>query len=110
MAPAKFQVGDRIRVNAELFPSFNEGLFNGLPKTGTVVKVEPESILPYRATMDGLENHPFWFYENQLLFADEAREHAWAEAHKPKVRTPAAKPPGASPAASAAGTTAGGSA
>jgi hypothetical protein len=89
---AKFQVGDRIRVNEELFPSFNEGLFNSLPKTGTVVRAEPASILPYQAKLDGLEHHPFWFYENQLLFEDAVKEKAWAEANKPKLRTPGAKP------------------
>jgi hypothetical protein len=95
---SKFRVGDRIRVNAELFPTFNEGLFNALPKTGTILQVDAESILPYRARMDGFEHHPFWFYENQLLFEDAQREKAWADANKPKVRTapkPAAPAEGA---------------
>ena len=96
MASTKFQVGDRIRVNAELFPSFNEGLFNALPKTGTVIAAEPDSILPYRAKMDGMEHHPFWFYENQLLFEDPVKEDAWKEANRPKPRV-APKPVGTPP-------------
>jgi len=89
----KFQVGDRVRVNEELFPSYNEGLFNSLQKTGVVVQVDPDSILPYQARMDGFEHHPFWFYENQLLFEDQQKEKAWVEANKPKPRTPGVKPP-----------------
>jgi hypothetical protein len=64
--PLKFSVGDRVKVVEKLFPSFAHGLFDGLKKTGRVTKVEPDSILPYQAVLDGFEHHPFWFYENQL--------------------------------------------
>lgn len=90
----KFAVGDRVRINEELFPSFNEGLFNSLAKTGSVIRVDPDSILPYRVEMDGFAHHPFWFYENQLVFEDDAREKAWHEANKPKPRVQPAKAPG----------------
>lgn len=83
---AKFAVGDRVRINEKTFPSYDEGLFNGLPKAGQVVKAEPESILPYQVAIDTFTHHPFWFYEDQLLFEDVAREAAWAKANAPPVR------------------------
>lgn len=86
MGAAKFQVGDRVRLNGKLFPSFDEGLFNSLPKTGTVIEVEAGSILPYRVKVDTFDHHPFWFYENQLLFEDAAKEETWAKANAPKPR------------------------
>jgi hypothetical protein len=82
----KFAVGDRVRMNEKLFPSYAEGLFDGLPKTGKVVEVDPPSILPYRVVIDSFEHHPFWFYENQLLFEDEAKEAEWQEAQKAKPK------------------------
>lgn len=88
---AKYQKGDRVRIVEKLFPSFDEGLFKGLPKTGTVDAVEPESILPYRVRVDSFEHHPFWFYENQLEFEDAEKEKAWQAANKPVPRA-AAKP------------------
>lgn len=88
----KFQVGDRVRVNKELFPTFDQGLFTTLPKTGVVARTEPESILPYQVKIDTFEHHPFWFYENQLHFEDETKEKAWAVAHAPKPRVAGAKP------------------
>ena len=90
----KFQVGDRILIHEKNFPSFNEGLFIGMKKTGTVSKVEPDSILPYEVRMDGFGHHPFWFYEDQLLFEDTAKEAAWFEANKPKPRLPPPKAAG----------------
>lgn len=89
---SKFQVGDRIRVNEALFPSYHEGLFDSLAKAGVVVAVDEESILPCHVRLDGFEHHPFWFYENQLLFEDRAKEEAWAKSNAPKVRPPGAKP------------------
>lgn len=92
---AKFQLGDRVRINEKLFPTYNEGLFNDLPKTGSVVAVEADSILPYQVAIDTFQHHPFWFYEDQLLFEDAAREDAWAKANAPvlkKPMSPAAKP------------------
>lgn len=81
----KFAKGDRVRIVEKLFPSYEEGLFAGLPKTGTVVEAQPESILPYRVTIDTFEHHPFWFYENQLEFEDAAKEAQWSEAKKAKA-------------------------
>ena len=92
MAATKFHEGDRIRINEKLFPSYDEGLFNSLPKTGTVIKVEPDSILPYQAKIDTFEHHPFWFYEDQLLFEDSAKEGAWVKANAPQPRKPPAAP------------------
>lgn len=66
MAETKFAKGDRVQIVQKLFPSYDEGLFAGLAKTGTILEVNPGSILPYRVTIDGFEHHPFWFYENQL--------------------------------------------
>lgn len=83
---SKFAVNDRVRINQKTFPSYDEGLFNSLPKTGVVVKVEPESILPYMVRIDGFQHHPFWFYEDQLLFEDEAQEAAFAKANAPQPR------------------------
>lgn len=95
---AKFAVGDRVRINEKTFPSFDEGLFNGLPKVGKVVKAEPESILPYQVVIDTFTHHPFWFYEDQLLFEDAASESAWAKANAPPVKPkPSAKPEAAAP-------------
>lgn len=93
----KFQVGDRVRINEKLFPTYNEGLFNALPKAGRVLQVEPESILPYEVAIDTFLHHPFWFYEDQLLFEDVAKEDVWQKANAPQVRKPpptkAAEPP-----------------
>lgn len=90
---AKFALGDRVRINEKTFPSYDEGLFNGLPKAGKVVKVEPDSILPYQVEIDTFAHHPFWFYEDQLLFEDADKEAVWAKANAPPIRTkPAAKP------------------
>ena len=90
---AKFAVNDRVRINEKTFPSYDEGLFNGLPKVGVVVKVEAESILPYQVKIDTFEHHPFWFYEDQLLFEDVKKEAEWAKANAPVVKPkPAAKP------------------
>ncbi len=86
----KFQVGDRVRIHQDLFPSYDEGLFNSLPKTGKVLRVDPASILAYRVAADTFEHHPFWFYENQLVFEDDAREKAWQDANRPKPRVPGA--------------------
>jgi hypothetical protein len=66
MAETKFVKGDRVMIVEKLFPSYDEGLFSGLAKTGTVTQVNEDSILPYQVVMDGFEHHPFWFYENQL--------------------------------------------
>ena len=88
----KFQTGDRVRINKDLFPTAEQGLFTTLPKTGVVIRVEPASILPYQVQIDTFEHHPFWFYENQLFFEGEERERAWAVAHAPKPRVPGAKP------------------
>lgn len=96
---AKFALNDRVRINERTFPSFDEGLFNSLPKSGTVFRVEPESILPYLVKIDTFEHHPFWFYEDQLLFEDPAKEAAWAKANAPAVK---GKPAAAKPEASAA--------
>jgi len=95
LTATKYQVGDRVRINAELFPSADKGLFNALKGTGTVMQVDPESILPYRCRMDGFEHHPFWFYENQLLFEDAQKEQAYqaANAAKPRVHAPAKPAP-----------------
>ncbi|MBI2078333.1 MAG: hypothetical protein HYT80_08210 [Euryarchaeota archaeon] len=82
---AKFAVGDRVRINEKTFPSYDEGLFNSLPKTGTVVKAEPASILPYQVKIDTFEHHPFWFYEDQLLFENAAREEGWVKANPPSA-------------------------
>lgn len=81
----KFAEGDRVRIVEKLFPSYDEGLFHGLPKTGTVIEVNPDSILPYRVTIDTFEHHPFWFYANQLAFEDEAKEEEWKAAKKEKA-------------------------
>ena len=90
---AKFALDDRVRINEKTFPSYDEGLFNSLPKTGVIVKVEPESILPYQVKIDDFEHHPFWFYEDQLLFEDAEKEAAYAKANAPQPRVkPAAKP------------------
>lgn len=83
----KFSVDDRVRIHEKLFPSYDEGLFRGVQKTGTVARVEPESILPYQVRMDGFSHHPFWFYENQLEFEDADKEKAWKEATKPKLKS-----------------------
>ena len=99
----KFQLGDRVVVNEKLFPSYDEGLFNALAKNGTVVQVDPESILPYRVKIDKFEHHPFWFYENQLLFEDALREKTWAEANAPKPRPPGAAGKAPAPAHAHAG-------
>lgn len=93
----KFQVGDRVRINEKTFPTYDEGLFSGLPKTGAVVKVESESILPYEVQIDSFAHHPFWFYEDQLLFEDGAKEQAWQTANAPQVRRPPAKPAAGTP-------------
>ena len=98
----KFTVDDRVRINEKTFPSFDEGLFHGLPKTGRVVKVEPDSILPYQVRIDTFEHHPFWFYEDQLLFEDVQKEAVWTKANAPTVKgRPAANLP-AKPEAPAA--------
>lgn len=89
---AKFTVGDRVRINEKTFPSYDEGLFNSLPKTGHVVKVDPESILPYQVKIDTFGHHPFWFYEDQLAFEDAAKEAAHVKATAPAVK-PKAVPP-----------------
>lgn len=96
---AKFALNDRVRINEKTFPSYDEGLFNSLPKTGVVVRVEPESILPNLVKIDTFEHHPFWFYEDQLLFEDPAKEAAWAKANAPAVK---AKQAAARPEAPAA--------
>lgn len=83
----KYAVNDRVRINEKTFPSYDEGLFNGLPKTGVVVKVEPESILPYQVKIDTFAHHPFWFYEDQLLFEDAKKEAEWAKANAPTVKS-----------------------
>jgi hypothetical protein len=92
---SKFAVNDRVRINEKTFPSYDEGLFSGLPKTGTVVKSEPESILPYQVKIDTFTHHPFWFYEDQLLFEDAEKEAAWAKANAPTIKgkPPAGKAP-----------------
>lgn len=89
---SKFALEDRVRIHEKTFPSYDEGLFSGLPKTGTVVKVEPDSILPYQVKIDSFEHHPFWFYEDQLLFEDAQKEAAWAKAHAPAVKARPAVP------------------
>ncbi len=91
----KYALKDRVRINAKTFPSYDEGLFSGLPKTGSVVKVEPDSILPYLVKIDTFEHHPFWFYEDQLLFEDAQKEAVWAKANAPTVKSRPA--PGLSP-------------
>ena len=96
---AKFAANDRVRINEKTFPSYDEGLFNGLPKTGTVVKVEPASILPYLVKIDTFEHHPFWFYEDQLLFEDAKKEGDWAKANAPTVKPRAATAKPEAPAA-----------
>lgn len=83
----KFAINDRVRINQKTFPSFDEGLFHGLPKTGVVVKVEPDSILPFLVKIDTFGHHPFWFYQDQLLFEDEQKEGEWAKANAPTVKT-----------------------
>lgn len=93
---AKFSVGDRVRINEKTFPSYDEGLFNGLPKVGKVVKVEPESILPYQVEIDTFTHHPFWFYEDQLLFESAEKESSWAKANAPVPKGKAAAKPEAS--------------
>ena len=75
-----------MRINEKTFPSFDEGLFNGLPKVGKVVRVEPESILPCQVEIDTFTHHPFWFYEDQLLFEDAKKEGEWAKANAPVVK------------------------
>jgi hypothetical protein len=90
---AKFSLNDRVRINEKTFPSYDEGLFNSLPKVGTVVKVEPDSILPYQVKIDTFGHHPFWFYEDQLQFEDLAKEQAWVKANAPQPKVkPALKP------------------
>lgn len=93
----KFQMGDRIRINEKLFPSYDEGLFKHTPKIGAIVTVEPGSILPYQVKIDRFEHHPFWFYEDQLLFEDPEKELAWAKANAPQPRKPTGTPPAAPP-------------
>jgi hypothetical protein len=92
---AKYAVNERVRINEKTFPSYDEGLFNSLPKTGVVAKVEPDSILPYQVLIDGFAHHPFWFYEDQLLFEDVQKEAAYAKAHAPQPKVKPAAPAGA---------------
>ena len=82
----KYAVKDRVKINEKTFPSYDEGLFHGLPKSGTIVKVEPDSILPYQVKIDTFEHHPFWFYEDQLFFEDAKKEADWAKANAPVVK------------------------
>lgn len=61
---SKFKVGDKVRVNNNMFTNLNG-------KVGVVVEVDASSLMTYSVKV-GYDEWTLWFYENQLEKVEES--------------------------------------